>query len=142
VDLLLTMTLQPGGGQGGVSRHVSETLLRNVRIVGMDQSFTDGKKDDKVELSVPKTATLEVTPKQAEIIAVSTDLGVLSLALRSVASDDAPDGAAPITKTWDTEATQIAFAPHAAPSASAHAPNAGPARFSVEVVRGAGEKVS
>jgi pilus assembly protein CpaB len=138
VDLLLTMTVQAAASQG-VSRHVSETILRNVRVVGMDQSFTDGRKDAKADLSVPRTATLEVTPKQAELVSVAADLGVLSLSLRSVAGTDTDPGPATVTKTWDTEATQIAVArPGPAPAAS---PTAAPqARgFVVDVVRGAAD---
>jgi pilus assembly protein CpaB len=137
VDLILTLAVQPvaanGGSNGGPSRHVSETLLRDVRIVGMDQSFTDGRKDEKADLSVPHTATLEVTPKQAEIVAVAGDVGVMSFSLRSLATpgDAAPGGK--ITKTWDTEATQIALA--SGPKKEAETPQTARA-WTVDVVRG------
>jgi pilus assembly protein CpaB len=119
VDVILTMSLQPtsandgpnGAGQStGVTRHVSETILRDVRVVGMDQAFTDGRKDDKADLSVAKTATLELSAKQAEIIAVAGDMGVMSLALRSLARPEGEPVVSSVTKTWDTEATQIALA--------------------------------
>jgi pilus assembly protein CpaB len=37
---------------------------------------------------VPKTATIEVTPKQSEIIAVVVEMGRLSLSLRSLQRDE------------------------------------------------------
>ena len=46
----------------------------------------------------PKTATLEVTPREAEIIALARDMGSLSLALNSVrdgGDDDPPRTAGP-----------------------------------------------
>lgn len=137
VDLILTQTVQSGGANS-VSRHVSETILHGIRVVGLDQTLTD-QRDDKKTPTVPKTATLEVSPKQAEIVAVANDIGVLTLALNSVAGPHDPQTPQPVTKTWDVEATEIAVAP-ASPAASAS--RAGPATASaprgwtVEVVRG------
>jgi pilus assembly protein CpaB len=129
--------VQPAAG--GSARHVSETILRNVLVVGIDQSFTDGRKDDKAGLAVPRTATLEVTPKQAESITVAADLGVLSLSLRSLGANDGATGPTGVTKTWDTEVTQIAVA-KPAPAASAQ-PAAAPAArgFVVDVIRGSAD---
>lgn len=139
VDLLLTMTLQPAGG-GGVSRHVSETVLRNLRVVGTDQSFADGRKDDKTQLSIPHTATLEVTPKQAEKVTVAADLGVLSLSLRSLGGDDADAGSTALSKTWDTDVTQIALARPGPAGPSSQSAAGPPSRaYVVDVVRGAAE---
>ena len=140
VDLVLTMTVQAPGA-GGPARHVSETIMRNLLVVGMDQSFTDGRKDDKADLSVPRTATFDVTPKQVEAISVAEDLGVLSLSLRSLGGNDAAPSPAGVTRTWDTDVTQLGI-PRSAPALSAGQPSAGPppARaFFVDVVRGASE---
>jgi pilus assembly protein CpaB len=140
VDLLLTMTLHPvGPNSGGPDRHVSETILHDVRLVGMDQSFTDGRKDEKADLSVPKTATLDVSPKQAEKVAVAQDLGVMTLALRSLATpgDSGADGK--VSKTWDVEVTQIAQMGYRGPGGStpAAAPPP-PPPWTVDVVHGGG----
>jgi pilus assembly protein CpaB len=110
VDLIVTLTLASKDKDGG-SHHVSETVLRDVRVMGLDQTKSaeepkPDKKGDTKEAAPPKTATLEVTPKQAEIVAVAADFGVLSLSLRSLgrtAGDEATD--AP-THTWDSEAAQ------------------------------------
>jgi pilus assembly protein CpaB len=130
VDLILTQTVQAGGANGA-SHHVSETILRNIRVVGLDQTLSD-KRDDKKAPSVPKTATLEVSPKQAEIVSVANDLGVLSLILDSVADPDNRNPAGPVTKTWDTEATQIATAAPRDPNEKPRAPP----MWVVDVVRG------
>jgi pilus assembly protein CpaB len=86
-------------------------VLRDVRVVGVDQTLSEDtktadKKADKKDLSPPRTATLEVTPKQAEIVAVAVDLGVLSLSLRSLGHADGDEAADPPTHTWDIEAVQ------------------------------------
>lgn len=124
VDLILTMVVHPEKDKNDdPDRHMSETVLTDIRVLGMDQRISDEKKD----VTVPKTATLEVTPKQAEIVAVSADLGLLSLSLRSVAEDDYPPTMHP---TWDSEATHLPInLPHFA------------AR-KVEIVRGGGSTAS
>ena len=69
----------------------SQTVLRNLRVVGIDQRL-EGKPGEAV---VAHTATFEVTPKESEIIALATEIGKLSLALRSLApgADDSAAGA-------------------------------------------------
>ena len=79
IDLLLAHTLKGGGGQ------VSETVLTNLRVLAIDQTVNDQTTTPKVG----KTVTFEVTPKQAEILAVVSGLGRLSLSLRSLAKDKA-----------------------------------------------------
>ena len=63
---------------------VSETILSNVRIIAIDQSLED-LKSNKGQARSPKTATLEVTPQQAEMITVATRMGTLTLTLQSLA---------------------------------------------------------
>lgn len=63
---------------------VSETILSNVRVIAIDQSLED-LKSAKGQARSPKTTTLEVTPQQAEIIAVATRMGTLTLTLQSLA---------------------------------------------------------
>ena len=59
----------------------SETILTNVRVLAIDQTVEE-KNGQRVV--VGKTATLELTPRQAETLAQSRQLGTLSLALRSL----------------------------------------------------------
>ncbi len=105
VDLILSMAVH-SGNKDDDTRHVSETVLSNIRVLGMDQRIADDKKD----VAVPKTATLEVTPKQAEIVAVVSELGLLSLSLRSLATPDETEAPATVSQTWDSEVTHFAAA--------------------------------
>lgn len=107
VDLILTVFLPPAQ-KDGPARHVSETVLGDLRVLAMDQRADDDKKNDKKDVVVAKTATLEVTPKQAEAIAVVAELGKLSLSLRSLAvAEGSPSAGHVITRTWDSEATHL-----------------------------------
>ncbi len=81
VDLILTHKLHAGRGKKRKSHQVSETVLTGVRILGVDQRSND----QKGKVKIPKTTTIEVTPKQAEIVAVAKEIGKLSLSLRSLA---------------------------------------------------------
>ena len=58
----------------------------------------------------------EVTPKQAETIAVATELGNLSLSLRSLGHRGRRRRAAPYSHTWDSEATHLIAPPESAAS--------------------------
>jgi pilus assembly protein CpaB len=150
VDLILTMVLKSGdtaqstkecsykyssgtssescstkSGQPERTNHVAETVLKDVRVLALDQRADDQNKD----IVVAKTATLEVTPKQAEVIAVTGDLGRMTLSLRSLARDEAEAVAdstgRKITYTWDSDATRLIKGPFAAHG-----------QASVDVVRG------
>ena len=110
VDLILSMALH-SPDKDAETRYVSETVLTDIRVVGMDQRISD--ENDKKDISIPKTATLEVTPKQAETVAVISELGIISLSLRSLATSDDTPNASPVSLTWDREATHL---PHIAPT--------------------------
>ena len=87
VDLVLTQQVQ-GGGDGAPLK-VSETIVRNVRVLATDQRFTDKDEDGKTAIKTFSNVTFEVTPKIAEKIAVAQSLGQLSLSLRSLADNSA-----------------------------------------------------
>src|SRR6185503_8817297 len=67
---------------GAAETQVSDTILVNIRILAIDQTL--GEKDGQ-KVVIGKTATLELSPRQAETLALSRQLGTLSLALRSLA---------------------------------------------------------
>lgn len=69
----------------GKTEHKSRTLLRNVRVLAVDQTADETKGQLNV---VGKTATLEVTPAEAETLASAQAAGTLSLALRSITDLD------------------------------------------------------
>jgi pilus assembly protein CpaB len=87
VDMVLTQQVE-GGGDGPALK-VSETIVRNLRVLATDQRITDKDKDGKIEVKTFANVTLEVTPKIAEKIAVAQSLGTLSLSLRSIADNSA-----------------------------------------------------
>ena len=81
VDVLLTRRVRATGGTTREA-HVSETVLINVRVLAIDQTFRDNEKGDQV--NVGKTATLELKLPQAELLALAEAMGDISLALRSI----------------------------------------------------------
>lgn len=86
VDLLLSHEIvikyqSPGESkEKSIKRRASVTVLENVRVLAIDQAMDnpEGTPD------VGNTATLELTPKQAEAVSVAAEMGVLSLSLRSL----------------------------------------------------------
>lgn len=71
----------------------SEVILTNVRVLAIDQA---PKEKDGTNALIGKTVTLELKPEQTETLARARQSGVLSLALRSIADNNAPE-----TKTDD-----------------------------------------
>src|SRR5437868_1326303 len=87
VDLVLTQEVT-GGGDGPPLR-ASETIVRNIRVLAVDQSL-DARNPEGNQVAHPSaTITFEATPKIAEKIAVAQTIGQLSLSLRSIADNNA-----------------------------------------------------
>ena len=88
VDVILTR--KP---EGSSSRGFAKTILSNLRVLAVDQTY---RQDKDTRTVIGKTATVEVTPDQAETVAAATISGQLSLALRplseagATAQSDAP----------------------------------------------------
>jgi pilus assembly protein CpaB len=87
VDIVLTQEVE-GGGDGAPLK-VSETVIRNVRVLATDQRTSVTGEDGKPVVQNVSSVTLEATPKIAEKIAVAQTIGQLSLALRSIADNTA-----------------------------------------------------
>ena len=81
VDVILTRRDREAEKRGGVEVHTSETILSNVTVLAIDQTVED---KDGQKVVVGKTATLEVSPRQAETLTLGKQVGTLSLALRSI----------------------------------------------------------
>ncbi|MEM8826541.1 MAG: Flp pilus assembly protein CpaB [Pseudomonadota bacterium] len=60
---------------------VAETIVRNVRVIAIDQRLDDVEGQAQTGRSI----TFEVSPKMVEKIAVARELGTLSFSLRSIA---------------------------------------------------------
>ncbi len=95
VDVIVTMRLK--NRMGGGDQVVSETVLRNVRVLAIGQKF-EMKNGEKVANG--KSATLELTPKQAEILALAQTKGEIWLSLRSLADAQPNKGSEGEAPKW------------------------------------------
>ncbi|MCB1377279.1 MAG: Flp pilus assembly protein CpaB [Alphaproteobacteria bacterium] len=96
VDVILTRKVEdPGSSQKVVK---SETVLSNVRVLAINQTYRQETNQEKVTVTEGKTATLELDPVQTEVITMVESAGELSLALRSIAEggDAGLQDAAPV----------------------------------------------
>jgi len=87
VDVMLTQEVT-GGGDGPALK-VTETIVRNVRVLATDQRIDSKDEEGKTIVKTFSNVTFEVTPKLAEKLAVAQSLGNLSLSLRSIADNSA-----------------------------------------------------
>jgi len=123
VDLMVTQTIN-GDEEADNPLKVSETIVRNLRVLATDQRTNALDDSGKPEVRTYSNVTLEVTPRIAEKIAVAQTLGQLSLSLRSLAdtrqeldaaiadgSVDLPDGSDPAAEK--RALTQIMSRPEA-----------------------------
>ena len=94
VDLLLTRK-----GDGNPPRVSANTILTNVRVLAVDQTF---KQEKEAKTVIGKTATLELTPDQAEQVARAQNQGIISLSLRPLSEGDAATGSAAPTSNHGT----------------------------------------
>ena len=80
VDVIMT---RRGANSSGAETFVTETILKNIRVLAIDQAIQEDEEGRKVR--VGDTATLELSPQQAEIITVAQQMADrLALALRAV----------------------------------------------------------
>ncbi len=66
-------------------KYTTETVMRNVKVLAIDQSLA--RDEDSGPADVGKTATLEVSPRDAEKLLTAGQLGSLTLVLRSMVVD-------------------------------------------------------
>lgn len=89
VDMLLTQAIEDPGTTAG-RRFVRETVLSDLRIVAVDRILVQGAVADTIDPTTqngngPRTVTIEVTPAQAERVAVVSRLGRISFSVRAAA---------------------------------------------------------
>lgn len=88
VDVLMVFdipTEDPTTGDTS-DRVISETALEDIRVLAIDQAVSMGTGEEGANetlADVVETVTLEVTPNQAQALAVANQMGSLSLSLRS-----------------------------------------------------------
>jgi pilus assembly protein CpaB len=102
VDVILTQNFKNDNAPL-TRRSVSETVVENLRVLAIDAP--DVKPTAAAgNGNFGRTVTLEVTPEQAEKINVATELGKLSLTLRSVAG---PNGVVTASTVGPGQATGV-----------------------------------
>jgi pilus assembly protein CpaB len=74
VDVILTVQVSEQPKTFG-----ARTFLHDVRVLAVDQTYTQDKDHQTV---LAKTATLELSPQQAETVEAAASSGTVSLALR------------------------------------------------------------
>jgi pilus assembly protein CpaB len=83
VDLVLVQNFD--ASDAPVARRVTaETVLTRLRVIAIDQQIQQGGQTTNVvgQARVARTVTLEVSPEQAEMVAVAEQLGRLALTVR------------------------------------------------------------
>ena len=86
VDVILTRR-ENDPYQDGKEIMISDTVLRNARVLAIDQTVEEKNGETVVVGSV---ATLELDPDQAETLALAQRMGELSLTLRSILDGKEP----------------------------------------------------
>jgi pilus assembly protein CpaB len=90
VDLLQARPADTSGANGARA-FVAQTLLRNVRVLAIDQTANPPKNGGQA--TVGATATLEVSPADAELVAIGKAQGEMILTLRPYTDVGGPSGA-------------------------------------------------
>lgn len=98
VDILVTHQQQRSGGGGTIDS--VQPVLRNVRVLAIDQSVATEKDKQSV---IGATATLEVSPQDGQVVTLAKASGTLSLMLRSYADANGPSGAVTLAPTGNAD---------------------------------------
>ena len=83
VDVILTRS-----GQTSSQEFVTETILKNVRVLAIDQNIEE---QEGRQVVVGETATLELSPNQSEVLALAARVGDVSLVLRPLTESEMTD---------------------------------------------------
>ncbi len=113
VDVLLTRQQDSSAATtAATTTHgfLTSTVMRNVKVLAIDQNMAA----QKTASAVGATATVEVTPKQAEYLVLAKASGTLTLSLRSYA--DAAGGAEVGAVNHDTTGATIRVFRNSAPT--------------------------
>ena len=79
VDIVVVISPAKGSGNGEM---ISKIVLQNIKVLASGQNIDKPKDDREVERSV-KAVTLQVTPEQAEKLALASSEGKLQLVMRN-----------------------------------------------------------
>ncbi len=96
VDVILSYSLNTSGGVN--KEYITKTILFNIPVIAVDQSLSPNTVTAKANAKMSginnnsRNVTLEVTPQQAEILALGQSMGTLSLSLTGPASESNQQG--------------------------------------------------
>ena len=110
VDVIMTQKLRQRSSRQDAEQEttaISLTILCNIQVLAIDQSVDDIDKSAKVG----KTATLEVLPKEVQILSLAARMGQLSLALRGVGGDARDGGQDDARDCYNEVVTDIQITP-------------------------------
>jgi Flp pilus assembly protein CpaB len=102
VGIILTYVLSSDVIDAGREVRASETVLANLRVLALDQRLQEVPNQAPVQaaaetvtqtIPIARTATLEVTPREAEMLTLATQLGELSMVLNSIRDGDVEEDA-------------------------------------------------
>lgn len=119
VDVILTQKIESDRRRG--SGWVSETILESVRVIAVDQNLEEDL-TAREKASVPRTFTLEVTPRDVERIAVASELGRLSFSLRSLLLSEQDGAGDPADRATYAMEVSRALAPSDEPEEEGETP--------------------
>ncbi len=108
IDVIL---MQSFGDTAEPSRkEVAETVLADVRAIAVDQSLSAAvraapaeRRVGSPESQLPKTVTLEVTPRQAEALLVASQLGRLGVSVRALEGSGVSEAGTGAGPTWASD---------------------------------------
>lgn len=107
VDIVLTHSV-PRAADATFDHHAAITLVRDRRVLAIEQKL-GAKTDSTATMGAaanpiePRTASIEVGPGEAEMLALGSELGKLSLVLRPLQRDGNAAGGVRSTPTRDTD---------------------------------------
>ena len=135
VDAILTQKFSDAAPEA--RRTVGETILRNLRVVAVDQTMNSASRPSQAPQSatdprLPKTITLEVSEEDAEKLMVAMELGKIGFSIRSLQSGK--PGGAKTAPTWASDVSHAFGGPTLQARASTGANTQ--RSFRVEIIRG------
>jgi pilus assembly protein CpaB len=112
VDVIRTFRDEEASKTGGGAVFVSETLLTNIRVLAVGQNVQE-RNNERVVIGA--NATLELSPRQVEIIILAQSVGKLSLSLRSMADANVTEETTPPEKPGEMTVVRFGAAMTARP---------------------------
>jgi pilus assembly protein CpaB len=108
VDVILSRRMDVGSK----SQQVAETILSNIRVLAIGQSLETAGEEKTL---TGGTATLELSPRQSEILALAQSMGQLSLSLRSLA-DASPKNKEQTAEIGNEDGSSVKLLKYGVPS--------------------------